>query len=78
MTLRVSVASGSSLIQSDPARARALSRIYSLLVSRARGSGLVIYRGCTLVESDDLVGVLDTAIGGERGPVAVWCEREGA
>lgn len=61
--------------QPDPARARELAQVYSLLCNRARGSGLVIYRGFTPMEgTGDLLGVADVQVGDQRGPIAVRLE----
>jgi hypothetical protein len=61
--------------QPDPDRARALAQVYTLLCNRARGSGLVIYRGFTPMEgTGDLVGVADVQVGNQRGLVAVRLE----
>jgi hypothetical protein len=68
----VSVVSGSSLAESKPVRARALAKVYDLLLRRARGDGIVAFRGVIPVEGPNgLVGVADVQVGDERGLIAV-------
>jgi len=53
-------------------RRQRLAKVYSLLVSRARGSGWVRYGGVIPVEGvDGLRGVAVVEVNGQRGGVAV-------